>query len=674
MLALSLYESVFNCSPIGNYLLSPTPEATILAVNDAFLKAASRTRQELVGVSLFAAFPANPDDPQDTGEKILRNSLARVIATGKPDTLPAQRYPIQITLSNGEICYEERFWNAVSTPIFDQDGQIQCISHCTIDVTNQIRAEAALRKSERQAIKAARRAEAERQRLDAVLQAVPVGIVVSNINGGIVLTNAAHERLWGKLRPDTTSIGDFKLYKGWWANGADQHGRPLEPHEWTTARVLRGEEALQDIIEIESFDDLPVRRISLNSGAPVTDSEGKIVGAVVAQLDITEQVKTEQALKQADRRKDEFLAMLAHELRNPLAPISAAADLLNLGLSDEARVKQTSAIISRQVKHMTGLVDDLLDVCRVTRGLVTLEKTRLDAKRIVADAVEQVRPLIEARGHRLAVHTPPEPAFILGDAKRIVQVMTNLLTNAAKYTPEGGDIVLDMEFESDHVKMNVSDNGIGMAPDLVQRAFELFAQAERTSDRSQGGLGIGLALVKSLMELHGGDVTACSEGIGKGSRFTVCLPRLNEEASVFRKDISPAIGVALVEALKVMVVDDNADAAQMLAMFVEALGHQVFVEHNARKALEKARVVKPHVFLLDIGLPDIDGNELARRLRAQPETARAILVAVTGYGQEQDRKKAHNAGFEHHFVKPVDTTKLVSLLREIDGACLQSKS
>jgi PAS domain S-box-containing protein len=535
------------------------------------------------------------------------------------------------------------------------------------DMTAQKLAAEKMRESRLQALAAAREAEAERHRLDAVLEAVPVGIIVSDADGAILLANAANRRLWGEHHPVTRGINDFDAWKGWWADGSEKHGQRVQPHEWTTARVLRGMEALHDIIEIESFGASPVRRVVLNSGAPIRDETGAIVGAVVAQMDITRRVRAEEALKQADRRKDEFLAMLAHELRNPLAPIASAADLLKLGRLDEARVRQTSAIISRQVRHMTGLVDDLLDVSRVTRGLVTLNKERLDAKRILSDAVEQVRPLIEARGHRLTVHTPPETAFVQGDQKRLVQVMTNLLNNAAKYTPEGGNIILNMEVGGDHVRMAVADDGIGMAPGFVTHAFELFAQGERSSDRSQGGLGIGLALVKSLMELHGGSVTAHSDGVGKGSRFIVCLPHLDEPAGASRFE-SEQGAAAAVEALKVMVVDDNADAAEMLGMFVEALGHQVFIEYGSRKALERARAETPDVCLLDIGLPDMDGNELARRLRAQPETAGAVLVAVTGYGQERERKNALGAGFDHHFVKPVDTTTLARLLSEIADA------
>ena len=246
--------------------------------------------------------------------------------------------------------------------------------------------------------------------------------------------------------------------------------------------------------------------------------------------------------------------------------------------------------------------------------------------------------------------------------------MTNLLNNAAKYTPEGGDIVLGMEVDGDYVRMSVADNGIGMAPELVERAFELFAQAERAPDRSQGGLGIGLALVKSLVGLHGGTITAHSDGIGKGSRFTVCLPHLKQHGAEPSQEQGATTEAALVRSLNIMVVDDNADVAQMLSMFVEALGHRVFVEHSSRKALERAKKDTPDVCLIDVGLPDMDGNELARRLRNQPETAEAVLIAITGYGQEQDRISALGAGFNYHFIKPVNSKELAKLLSEFESS------
>ena len=366
-------------------------------------------------------------------------------------------------------------------------------------------------------------------------------------------------------------------------------------------------------------------------------------------------------LKDADARKDDFLAMLAHELRNPLAPIRSAAELLKVAKLDQAQVQKTSEIIARQVDHMTSLVDDLLDVSRVTRGLAQLDKKPLDICCIVADAVEQVTPLVLARGHQLVLELSPEPLMVLGDHKRLVQVVGNLLNNSAKYTPEGGNILLKTQLQNGKILLLVEDDGIGMQPELAGRVFDLFAQADRTPDRSSGGLGLGLALVKSLVEMHGGTVGCVSDGLNKGSRLSVLLPLLAHEASSHKPQLANQ-DIPTQKALRVMIVDDNVDAAQMLAMFLEASGHEVQVEYGARRALDQVRIKSPDVFLLDIGLPDIDGNELAQRLRSQPETASAMLIAITGYGQEEDRKKALAAGFNHHFVKPVDPAKLVALL------------
>lgn len=381
--------------------------------------------------------------------------------------------------------------------------------------------------------------------------------------------------------------------------------------------------------------------------------------------DAVERLRAEAELRAGDRLKDNFLAMLAHELRNPLAPISAAAQLLLLGQLDQARIKTTSEIISRQVKHMTGLVDDLLDVSRVTRGLINLEKVEVDIKHVATDALEQVRPLLESRRHQLVFSPVTGPAFVKGDKKRLVQVIANLLNNAAKYTPEGGIISLKAELQGEYVLLCVADSGIGMEPEFTDRAFNLFAQAERTFDRSQGGLGIGLALVKSLVDLHGGRVSARSAGLGKGSEFAVWLPRL-----AFRdeRDFHGSMPFPTEEAkkpLRILVVDDNEDAATMLAMVVEAAGHEVSVENHARQALERARHFVPDVCLLDIGLPDIDGYELARQLRTKLGLRNAVLIAVTGYGQAQDRENSFAAGFDYHFTKPVDSAKLVTLLSEI---------
>ncbi|MDN4058133.1 ATP-binding protein [Massilia sp. YIM B02769] len=371
----------------------------------------------------------------------------------------------------------------------------------------------------------------------------------------------------------------------------------------------------------------------------------------------------ERELRAADQRKDEFLAMLAHELRNPLAPISTGAHLLKLLHSDNAQITQTCAIIARQVEHMTGLVDDLLDVSRVTRGLVSLSTGVLDLRKVIDDAAEQIRPLIATRRHTVVLDLPLDAATVKGDHKRLVQVVANLLNNANKYTPEGGRIELRLSQEDGDYVLRVSDDGIGMEPQLVARVFDLFSQAERTPDRSQGGLGLGLALAKSLVELHGGSVQAESAGLGKGSTFTVRLPRHTQDLPV---SIAQSRGQATAATpLKVLLVDDNLDAAHTLQLFLGAAGHTVEVAYCGADAVDVARVFEPDVCLLDIGLPDFDGNELARRLRRMPQATGASLIAMTGYGRQQDREAAMAAGFDFYMVKPVNTVELSDRLADI---------
>jgi PAS domain S-box-containing protein len=397
-----------------------------------------------------------------------------------------------------------------------------------------------------------------------------------------------------------------------------------------------------------------------NTVGPVRSVKHGPVSILSVSVDISERKRAEEALLEADRRKDEFLAMLAHELRNPMAPIRAAADLMRVAHLDTGRLMQTSGIISRQVQHMTGLVDDLLDVSRVTRGLIKLEKASLDVKQIITDALEQVRPLLEAKKHHLTVDLDPEPAHVLGDQKRLIQILANLLNNAAKYTPPNGSIHLSMQVPEHCVLLRVADNGVGIPAEMRSSIFELFAQVERSPDRSQGGLGIGLALARSLVELHGGTIRCESGGIGQGSEFIVSMPRIAKVGDKMqdREDLVRAP----VKRKRILIVDDNADAAQMLAMYLEIAGHAVLVEHDSERALDRARIELPDVCILDIGLPGMDGNELARRLRSQRETAETVLIAATGYGQEQDRQRSLASGFDHHLVKPVDADRLLSLI------------
>ncbi|HEY0060615.1 MAG TPA: ATP-binding protein [Telluria sp.] len=397
------------------------------------------------------------------------------------------------------------------------------------------------------------------------------------------------------------------------------------------------------------------------------DADGVPVAVRGVTLDVTDRIRAEEDLRDAHRRKDEFLAMLAHELRNPLAPISSAAQLLRHVRHSEQRLAEITDIIIRQVGHITGLVDDLIDVSRVTRGLISTEQQPQDMHRIVGDALEQVRPLMLARRHHLTVRLPDTPVRIMADQKRVVQVLTNLLGNAAKYTPEGGNIDLSVHHDDASVRLRLRDDGIGIEPDLLPRVFDLFTQGERSADRAQGGLGVGLAVVKSLAELHGGQVSAASEGRGKGSTFTLTLPLLGAGPAL------PALPAAEAapgpqRPMHIMVVDDNPDAAFMLSMLLEQSGYQVTTENSPEAALARAAVSVPHVCLLDIGLPGMDGYHLARALRALPGMAGATLIAITGYGQEQDRRKTADAGFQHHLVKPVDSAELGVLLHALAAA------
>ena len=368
-------------------------------------------------------------------------------------------------------------------------------------------------------------------------------------------------------------------------------------------------------------------------------------------------------LEREHQRKDEFLAMLAHELRNPLAPISSAAQLLRVLFADVPRIRDVSGVISRQVAHMTHLVDDLLDVSRVTRGLVTINQTTVELGAVLREAAEQIKPVIDARKHSLTLEIAPEALTVCGDRTRLIQVAANLLNNAAKYTPDGGVLHVSLARHDGMAVLQVRDNGIGIGADLLPVVFDLFTQAERTPDRAQGGLGLGLALVKKLVELHGGAVEAHSAGQGQGSTFTVRLPLL--AASEGAVAAPAAAAPASLGPLRILVVDDNVDAAQTLGMLLETAGHKVTVEHSAQGALARAGEGRFDIILLDIGLPDMSGHELAGALQQLPNCAGCALVAVSGYGQEQDRRLSREAGFDAHLVKPVPPDLLADTIARV---------
>ncbi len=662
MVSDNLYSAAFHRSPIGQYLLAPTDKLEILAVNDAFLRSVSRRREDLLGMPLFAVLGDDPNDPDANGVRDLGASIRTAIDTGQSQLMPVQRYPIEMH-KDGRSWFEDMYWSATNTPVYDADGKLACVSHTTINITAQVLAEQALRLSREEALRNARIADEERSYLTAVLRAAPVGVLVVDGTLRVLHRNPAHEALFGATLPSVSGQIDFSLWHGWFIDGPDA-GRRLGSGQWPLQRACAGEMVEQNLLRVRTFTATPSERMLLVSAAPIVDGDGAVVGAVAVAMDIESRVRAEEALKEADRRKDEFLAMLAHELRNPLAPIGAAAALLGHDGANVDRVRQSSAVITRQVQHMTGLINELLDVARVTRGLITLDTTVLDAKRIVAEALEQMRPVLESRGHTLHVNQPPSPAFVEGDHKRLVQVLANLLNNAAKFTPEGGIIKVELAIDAHHVRMSVHDSGVGMTSELIHKAFDLFTQAERTSDRSQGGLGIGLALVRSLVQLHGGHVSAESAGPGRGTRFTVCLPKL--DIGQLPPEIAQNVDLRTRHpALKILLVDDNEDGLMMVEMLLSSMGHEVVSTSRPREVMARARALQPDVCILDIGLPDIDGLELAGMLQADPITRHAVLMAMSGYGQDADRRAALAAGFDRYFVKPVDADELAEALAGI---------
>jgi signal transduction histidine kinase/ActR/RegA family two-component response regulator len=532
------------------------------------------------------------------------------------------------------------------------------------NITDRKNAEEALRHSERHAVEAAYRAEEERRRLDALLEAAPVGIAVSNASGKLVHVNAENRHLWGN-HPMSASVDDYEDWKGWWADGSKRQGQPLQPHEWSLARALHGEEASRQVIEIESFDFPYPRRIILNSGASIRDGKGQIIGAVVAQMDITDRVKAEKAMREADRNKNDFIAILAHELRNPLAPIRNGLEVMRLVSSNPAAVVKVQEMMSRQVDHMVHLIDDLLDMARIDSGKIELKKARVDLKTIAVSAVEASLPMIDAAQHRLEMHIPDEPLPLNADATRLAQVLTNLLANSAKYTPKGGHIELAARRDGQDVVISVSDSGIGIPEVALGTIFDMFSQVERSLGRSQGGLGIGLFLVNRLVQMHGGSVVARSPGEGRGSTFIMRLPLAEEshtdETPSYNRDA--AFGEASTSPLRIVVADDNADAADSMASLLRLSGHTVAVANDGYEALKLIRDQHPEVMFLDIGMPGLDGYEVARLVRKSSSMEGAMLVALTGWGAEHDRAKAREVGFDHHLTKPADIQAIEKVLR-----------
>jgi PAS domain S-box-containing protein len=501
-------------------------------------------------------------------------------------------------------------------------------------------------------------------RTNALLRAVSEGtsdliyLYAKDVEGRFLFANPAAQRALGRSAAELIGLTDADLL-----SDREQAARIRENDE----RVMRNRRA--EVIE-ETAGAQETTRIYLSTKSPFFDEAGRVAGIVGISTDITERKRMEESLRELDRRKDEFLALLAHELRNPLAPLRTGIELLARLPADDERRSGTLESMRRQVLHLTRLVDDLLDAARINQGAIALRPESVKLSDVVARSVEIVRPVIDARRHRLDVSVPAIPAVLQVDATRIVQVLDNLLSNAAKYTPAGGLLRLSAAVDRDHATIEVSDSGVGMSRDTLAALFEPFSRARDTED-DPGGLGIGLWLSKRLVMLHGGTIEAHSDGTGKGSRIVVRLPLADtlpptaspptaERASPAGPADAVPVGVG--HSARVLIVDDNPDAAETMAELLGTMGYECRTAADGPSGLERALEMRPEAILLDIGLPGIDGYELATRLRASPTAAGALIVALTGYGRPEDRVRSKRAGFDAHLVKPVDPDALLDLL------------
>jgi PAS domain S-box-containing protein len=495
-----------------------------------------------------------------------------------------------------------------------------------------------------------RRAEEDRARLAAIVDSSEDAIVSKALDGTILTWNSGAERLFGYSsseaigQPITLIIPTERL---------GEERAILE-------KLCRGE-------RVEHFDTVRVskhgRRLDISlTISPIRDGEGRIVGASKVARDITDRKRAEEALREANSRKDEFLALLAHELRNPLAPLRNGLQVMRLASGDSSAVAQARGMMERQLGHMVRLIDDLLDISRINRNKMELRRSRLLLADVLSNAVETVRPLIDASELTLAVSLPSEPHALDADLTRLAQVFGNLLANSAKYTKRGGHIWLSALRRGEEVVVSVRDDGIGIPAESLSSIFDLFSQVDRSIERSTGGLGIGLALVKGLVEMHGGTVSAESDGVGKGSTFTVRLPAAvstPEPVTAETPDRGPSTGGPR---RRILVVDDNRDSAISLARVLKLLGNEVHTAHDGVAATEAAHEFRPEIILMDVGMPRLNGYEATRRIRGQPWGRSIIIIALTGWGQDGDRLLSREAGCDGHLVKPVNLADLEKLL------------
>jgi PAS domain S-box-containing protein len=613
-----------------------TTDGTVTDANRAPLDAAGIPASEVLGKKFWDCHwwsysPEIQAQLRDAFERAARGEIVR--------------YDVPVRMAG-----DTRLWiDFQVAPLRDAEGRITHLIPSAMDIGERRAADEKLRASE--------------ERTHLATEATAVGIWEWNVLTNAVRWDAAMFRLYG-IPP---TIDGFVQYSDW--SGAVLP-EDLPENERILQDTVRACGQSRREFRIHRRDDGALRHIE---GAETVraNGQGEIEWMVGTNLDVTERKTAGIRLRQlaadlteSDRRKDEFLATLAHELRNPLAPIRNGLQLIKMTGVQAASFEQTCCMMDRQLTHMVRLIDDLMDVSRITRGKLVLRKEHVPLAAVVNSAVEASRPLVEQTGQELTVRLPRQPLMVDADLTRLAQVFQNLLNNAARYSDPGGHIQVDVEPRGGEVIVTVKDTGIGLAADQLPHIFQMFTQVDRSLERSQGGLGIGLTLVHRLVEMHGGSVEATSEGPGKGSEFVVRLPLVLDASAA--QESGGAVEHSVRSSLRILVVDDNQDGADSLSEMLKLVGNDTCTAYDGQAAVDAAGEFRPDVILLDIGMPKLNGYEACRRIREQPGGESIVLIAVTGWGQDDDRRRSHVAGFDHHMVKPVDPRALMELLAGLD--------
>jgi PAS domain S-box-containing protein len=632
---LDRFQTMVELAPVAIALFSG-PQFVITHANDRVLEYWGRKREEVMGKPLFEALP-------EASGQGFEELLQGVYTTG--ERFVAKELTVNLE-RNGRL--ERTFIDFVYEPYREADNTISGVTVVCTEITDQVIARHQIEESER--------------RFRSLIEQAPVATCLFvGRQLRIEIANPAMIAIWGKGpqiigQPLATVLPELE----------GQHFLATLDELFTTGNLYESKEGRADLV----MDGQLKTYYFDYSFTPLRNGEGEVYAIMEMATDVTQQVlarqqveESEARLREADRRKDDFLALLAHELRNPLAPIRNSLQMLTLTADGNEMVTSATQVMGRQVDQLVSLVDDLLDVSRISRGKIKLRPQLIDLNEVVLLAVEASRPLQVADGLTLTVELPAAPLYLQGDTTRLIQVVSNLLNNAAKFTPEGGHVWLTAGQEDGDILLGVRDDGIGIAPDQLEPIFELFVQADTSLERSQGGLGLGLTLVRQLVQLHGGRVRASSEGPGQGSEFSVRLPALKESPKpqpVSDTGTKPT-------RRRILVVDDNPDAALTLAMVLKLKGFETHTRHSGQEGLAAAESLLPEVIILDIGMPGLNGYDTCRRLRQHPWGESMWVIALTGYGQEEDKRLSLEAGFDTHLIKPVDLGALLTLLASLSS-------